>query len=236
MAWIEIEEEQEGYFLSKERPIYPTSDSNEHDKLVEQPEQQDHELDEESDLDADISRGHGPTTSIEKRRAQNSIMKDFAANISARLTQEEVEDAAAKSAKEEQLSIRDILAKQETTVRITNPRDYQTELFQRAKCENIIAVLDTGSGKTHIATLLLRHILDMELDHRAKGGIPKIAFFLVSIRDQLSHTQLTLPGRLGQSRIPTSKCLTLRSRSERRRNMRFHGRVAMVKVDLAEPL
>jgi endoribonuclease Dicer len=40
--------------------------------------------------------------------------------------------------------------------------------------------LDTGSGKTHIATLLLRHILDEELEDRAKGNIHKIAFFLVS--------------------------------------------------------
>jgi endoribonuclease Dicer len=86
-----------------------------------------------------------------------------------------------KGANEEQLSIRDILAKQETTVRITNPRDYQTELFQRAKCGNTIAVLDTGSGKTHIATLLLKHVLDEELENRAKGGVHKTAFFLVRL-------------------------------------------------------
>jgi endoribonuclease Dicer len=105
-------------------------------------------------------------------------LRAYAATISARVTQKEV-DAASKTANEEQLSIKDILAKQDTTVRITNPRDYQTELYQRAKTENTIAVLDTGSGKTHIATLLLRHILDEELENRAKGAVPKTAFFLV---------------------------------------------------------
>lgn len=94
--------------------------------------------------------------------------------------QKEVEEAASKSLHEEQLSIREILAKQETAVRINNPRDYQTELYQRAKDQNIIAVLDTGSGKTHIATLLIKHILDNELESRAQGGTHKTAFFLVS--------------------------------------------------------
>ncbi|KAF2829146.1 dicer-like protein 1 [Ophiobolus disseminans] len=111
--------------------------------------------------------------------ASSSSDEAFAANISAHITQKEVEEAASKCANEEQLSIRDILAGQDTTVRITNPRDYQTELFQRAKIQNTIAVLDTGSGKTHIATLLLRHVLDEELENRAKGAVHKTAFFLV---------------------------------------------------------
>ncbi|KAF2803072.1 endoribonuclease dcr-1 [Mytilinidion resinicola] len=53
------------------------------------------------------------------------------------------------------------------------------ELFEKAKQENIIAVLDTGSGKTHIATLLLRYIIDEELESRAKENPPRLAFFLV---------------------------------------------------------
>ncbi|KAH7395231.1 dicer-like protein 1 [Phaeosphaeria sp. MPI-PUGE-AT-0046c] len=103
----------------------------------------------------------------------------FAANISTHLTQKEVEEAASKAANEEQLSVKDILASQATHSRILNPRDYQTELFQRAKTQNTIAVLDTGTGKTHIATLLLRHVLEEELESRAKGCLPKVAFFLV---------------------------------------------------------
>lgn len=38
------------------------------------------------------------------------------------------------------------------------PRHYQLEIFEKAKENNIIAVLDTGSGKTMIALLLLKHI------------------------------------------------------------------------------
>ncbi|KAL1868756.1 hypothetical protein VTK73DRAFT_3508 [Phialemonium thermophilum] len=62
---------------------------------------------------------------------------------------------------------------------ITSPRDYQIELFERAKSENTIAVLDTGSGKTLIAALLLRWVLEKELEDRARGKQKKIAFFLV---------------------------------------------------------
>ncbi|RDA96171.1 hypothetical protein CP533_1651, partial [Ophiocordyceps camponoti-saundersi (nom. inval.)] len=78
---------------------------------------------------------------------------------------------------------------------ISSPREYQTELFERAKDRNIIIVLDTGnlypvarltlfcrssgSGKTLIAALLLRHILDQELERRAAGESPRVAFFVV---------------------------------------------------------
>lgn len=134
----------------------------------------------DSDVDADIPHALGPRTSSERRRAQNDILKAFAADINSHITQKEVDEAASKSLNEEQLSIRDILAKQETAVRIINPRDYQIELYERAKKEDVIAVLDTGSGKTHIATLLLKHVLDEELRDRAAGKTHKVAFFLVS--------------------------------------------------------
>jgi endoribonuclease Dicer len=176
-SWVTIEEEQEDYFSFEETSA--SSDSEDESSTFREARHQDEDKYEDSDVDADIVRAHGPKTTSEKRRAQNEVLRAFAANTSANLTQKEVDEAAAKNANEEQLSIRDILAKQEGTVRITNPRDYQTELFQRAKTENVIAVLDTGSGKTHIATLLLRHVLDDELEHRAAGGVPKIAFFLV---------------------------------------------------------
>ncbi|KAM4058838.1 ribonuclease III domain-containing protein [Hirsutella rhossiliensis] len=62
---------------------------------------------------------------------------------------------------------------------IVSPREYQIDLFERAKEKNIIIVLDTGSGKTLIAALLLRHTLDQELERRAVGESRKVAFFLV---------------------------------------------------------
>ncbi|KAG6013044.1 hypothetical protein E4U43_007513 [Claviceps pusilla] len=71
----------------------------------------------------------------------------------------------------------DISAK--SSVIINSPRQYQLDLFERAKEENTIVVLDTGSGKTLIAALLLRHTLDGELQRRADGKAYKTAFFLV---------------------------------------------------------
>lgn len=59
-------------------------------------------------------------------------------------------------------------------------RDYQQELFDRAKESNIIAVLDTGSGKTLIAALLIKHFLEIELLNRAEGRLPQIVFFLAN--------------------------------------------------------
>ncbi|KAH8714061.1 hypothetical protein GQ44DRAFT_689075 [Phaeosphaeriaceae sp. PMI808] len=135
--------------------------------------------DQDSDIDADLAHTHGSRTITEKRRAQNEIMRAFAATISTQVKQKEIEEALSKCTIEAELSIKKIIAGQETAVPITNPRDYQTELFQRAKTENTIAVLDTGTGKTHIATLLLRHVLEEELENRAKGCAQKIAFFLV---------------------------------------------------------
>lgn len=177
MACAQVNEEQDDYINCEEMSV--SSRCGDEARQTQETEQQ--AEDDDLDIDADGARPHGPKTTSEKRRAQNEVMRAFAANISAHITQKEVEEAASKGANEEQLSIRDILAKQETTVRITNPRDYQTELFQRAKQQNILAVLDTGSGKTHIATLLLRHILDEELESRAHGGLHRVAFFLVGL-------------------------------------------------------
>ncbi|KAL1892497.1 Dicer-like protein 1 [Sporothrix stenoceras] len=62
---------------------------------------------------------------------------------------------------------------------IESPRDYQIELFEKAKQKNIIAVLDTGSGKTLIAALLLRHMIERELEDRKNGLRERVSFFLV---------------------------------------------------------
>ncbi|KAK6853137.1 hypothetical protein PG995_009949 [Apiospora arundinis] len=62
---------------------------------------------------------------------------------------------------------------------INSPREYQVELFERAKEKNTIAVLSTGSGKTAIAALLLRHTIEQEINDRDSGKDPRLAFFLV---------------------------------------------------------
>ncbi|KAH8164584.1 hypothetical protein CIB48_g3661 [Xylaria polymorpha] len=76
----------------------------------------------------------------------------------------------------------------DASIIISSPREYQTELFERAKEKNIIAVLDTGTGKTLIAALLLRHIVEQELDDRKAGQEPRLAFFLVD-KVALVHQQ-----------------------------------------------
>lgn len=183
MGWANVEEEQELDYYSADDMSISDGDKRQAQRVIAdfRAPEQNGDQGEDSDIDNDILHTHSPKTASEKRRAQKDILANFAANITSHITQREVEEAASKSANEEQLSIRDILAKQETAVRITNPRDYQTELFQRAKSMNVIAVLDTGSGKTHIATLLLKHVIDEELESRAKGRTNKTAFFLVSI-------------------------------------------------------
>ncbi|KAF1730136.1 Dicer-like protein 1 [Beauveria bassiana] len=67
----------------------------------------------------------------------------------------------------------------EVSALMATPREYQNELFERAKSKNTIVVLDTGSGKTLIAIMLLRHVLEQELEDRANGGTRKTAFFVV---------------------------------------------------------
>ncbi|KAI0022344.1 hypothetical protein F4780DRAFT_769771 [Xylariomycetidae sp. FL0641] len=62
---------------------------------------------------------------------------------------------------------------------IATPREYQVELFERAKEKNTIAVMDTGTGKTLIAALLLRHTIHQELEDREAGMAPRMSFFLV---------------------------------------------------------
>ncbi|KAH9935801.1 P-loop containing nucleoside triphosphate hydrolase protein, partial [Amylocystis lapponica] len=53
------------------------------------------------------------------------------------------------------------------------PRRYQEEIFARAQASNVIAALDTGSGKTYISTLLIKWISVRD------AGLGKIMVFLV---------------------------------------------------------
>src|ERR1044072_2487049 len=50
----------------------------------------------------------------------------------------------------------------EVTAQALTARKYQIELYERAKNENVIAVLDTGSGKTFIAVMLIKEMAAIE--------------------------------------------------------------------------
>ncbi|KAI4243412.1 MAG: hypothetical protein LQ352_007042 [Teloschistes flavicans] len=84
----------------------------------------------------------------------------------------------ARAERGDHLTVDDLIRNDQPRI-IGDPREYQLELFERAKNQNVIAVLDTGSGKTLIAVLLLRHILDQELEDRSMGKPARVAFFLV---------------------------------------------------------
>ncbi|KAF1982196.1 dicer-like protein 1 [Aulographum hederae CBS 113979] len=124
----------------------------------------------------------GPRPSTEKRRADRAIFSAWVAQEADTIyrKREKQSDGEKKAeAENENLSIQELMARHATQQKITNPREYQRELCERAKTTNTIAVLDTGSGKTHIATMLLQHVIDEELELRAAGKHPRVAFFLV---------------------------------------------------------
>ena len=68
----------------------------------------------------------------------------------AKVTKDEME-AVVEKANNDTLSIRSLIAKQDSSVIITDPREYQVELFEKAKKQNIIAVLDTGMYGSEIS-------------------------------------------------------------------------------------
>ncbi|KAF9583828.1 Dicer-like protein 1, partial [Lunasporangiospora selenospora] len=60
------------------------------------------------------------------------------------------------------------------------PRQYQSELFQRAQKGNVIAVMDTGSGKTLVSVLLIKEMLARERNAKRSPEMRKISFFVVN--------------------------------------------------------
>ncbi|KAI9847076.1 MAG: Dicer-like protein 1 [Sclerophora amabilis] len=131
---------------------------------------------EEPEAEDDIPKSLG--NSSQKRHLQAAKFNSWFSKQAEQLHKEESESAQ-KEVDDEDRSARFLFGQHESTVIIDDPREYQLELFERAKQRNTIAVLDTGSGKTLIAVLLLKHILDQELENRALGNLPRISFFLV---------------------------------------------------------
>ncbi|PWW79995.1 hypothetical protein C7212DRAFT_355951 [Tuber magnatum] len=98
------------------------------------------------------------------------------------------------------MSIRSMVLKGQNI--INDPREYQLELFEIAKTRNTIAVLGTGSGKTLIACLLIRHTIEKELESRAAGNHPRVSFFLVHnvtlVFQQAAVLRCNIDARIGE--------------------------------------
>ncbi|KAF9781071.1 hypothetical protein IL306_014111 [Fusarium sp. DS 682] len=94
-------------------------------------------------------------------------------------TQREAAKSAVPFSDPSKQSLAQLFNQNESRKIIASPREYQIELFERAKERNIIVVLPTGTGKTLISALLLRHHLEQELEARDAGNPKKVAFFLV---------------------------------------------------------
>ncbi|KAL6238625.1 hypothetical protein BDW75DRAFT_247011 [Aspergillus navahoensis] len=88
-------------------------------------------------------------------------------------------DERVKPAVESQLSTARLFSSKGQQQGTLDPREYQIELFERAKTQNTIAVLATGAGKTLIAVLLLKYTIEKELNNRTDGEPHQISFFLV---------------------------------------------------------
>jgi endoribonuclease Dicer len=131
----------------------------------------------DDDMD-DIPQMYQPPCAGAKKSARAAILTEW---IRRSITSIEKESKAEREKQDDReiYSIEALLAREECAV-IKDPREYQVTLYELAKANNTIAVLPTGSGKTLIAVLLLKHILDKEVEDRSTGKPERFAFFLVN--------------------------------------------------------
>ncbi|EEA28280.1 Dicer-like protein 1 [Talaromyces marneffei ATCC 18224] len=135
-------------------------------------------------------------TAKSARQEQNIFFKNLLTKAAKDLTKQELSRAGTA---ENSGSTRYLLTTQEFAATIDDPRDYQIELYERAKEENTIAVLATGSGKTLIAILLLKHIIRNELIDRERGQRHRISFFLVDSVTLVFQQTAVLKNNLDQA-------------------------------------
>ena len=111
---------------------------------VEQPPSQIENVDEsESEAAEDVEVDSAALTHLQRRRQNEAIFQAF------------LDEKGALQSQESAPHVFDTDSGSKNHVRdIDRIRAYQAELFEKAKEENIIVVLDTGSGKTLIATLV----------------------------------------------------------------------------------
>ena len=84
----------------------------------------------------------------------------------------------------------------------TIPRNYQLQLLEYAKNQNIVTVLNTGSGKTLIAVLLLKYI--HSIDSRVSVFlVPAVPLVSQQSKYIQSHTTLNVQEAYGSMGVDT---------------------------------
>ncbi|KAL9625204.1 MAG: hypothetical protein Q9160_000606 [Pyrenula sp. 1 TL-2023] len=136
--------------------------------------------------DSEDEPAEAPASKHDRRLAQSAVFNKLIAErakddlpFDARVASSEARDEVMTFAGGIH-SAADMVRKGHAQKIIDNAREYQTELFERAKQTNTIAVLDTGSGKTLIAAMLIKHVLKQEYIDRDKGRPKRMIFFLVN--------------------------------------------------------
>ncbi|KAK8028243.1 hypothetical protein PG991_005299 [Apiospora marii] len=153
---------------------------------LEQPNQADIDSVDEDDVSYNSSRQHAGEMSDpedlsddESSNEQPEALKKKALRIAAQQSLDDYKREQLRQAADNDSDAKAVPGEGRAQKVIDSPREYQVELFERAKEKNTIAVLSTGSGKTNIAALLLRHTIEQEINDRDIGKPPRVAFFLV---------------------------------------------------------
>ena len=119
--------------------------------MLEPDDREEYDNDNDDD-DDEILPSTKPRNISERKRRMNAIADSY------------IQEMAQKSLKEdirlnrknmEDQSARYIVHQAESQKIISTPREYQTELFERAKERNIIAVLDTGKRRCQFVEVML---------------------------------------------------------------------------------
>ncbi|KAK1244347.1 hypothetical protein MKX07_003146 [Trichoderma sp. CBMAI-0711] len=161
-----------------ERSKEPVEETYENSQITISKEDSEHlELEAGIDnLDQSDETSSAQKAPVAKKRKQNLAFEDWLQKNQREITTASQEDLNRHIDK---ISVARLVKVGIDQKIIASPREYQVDLYERAKQENTIVVLDTGSGKTLIAALLMRHILQKELQYRADGHKHQYAFFLV---------------------------------------------------------
>ncbi|KAL6856752.1 hypothetical protein J3F83DRAFT_718055 [Trichoderma novae-zelandiae] len=161
-----------------ERPKIPAEESHENSHITIDAETSElvEPEDGADDVDQSNETSRAQMAPVAKKREQNLAFQDWLEKNQREITTASQEDLNRHL---DRISVARLVRVGIDHRIIATPREYQVDLYERAKQENTIVVLDTGSGKTLIAALLMRHVLQQELQYRADGHKHQYAFFLV---------------------------------------------------------